>query len=80
MRAKEIEVGMGLAYAIRVTYLGELGWELHVPSDQAVGVYDALFAAGADLGIGHAGLLPSTRSVWRRRIATTGSTSTTATR
>ena len=57
MRAKEIEVGMGLAYAIRVTYLGELGWELHVPSDQAVTVYDALLDAGQDLGITHAGLL-----------------------
>ncbi len=57
MRAKEIEVGMGLAYAIRVTYLGELGWELHVPSDQAVSVYDALLEAGHDLGIRHAGLL-----------------------
>jgi 4-methylaminobutanoate oxidase (formaldehyde-forming) len=57
LRAKEIEVGMALAYAIRVTYLGELGWELHVPSDQAVGVYDALLEAGADLGIRHAGLL-----------------------
>jgi len=57
LRAKEIEVGVALAYAIRVTYLGELGWELHVPSDQAVGVYDALFAAGEDLGIRNAGLL-----------------------
>ena len=57
MRAKDIEVGMGLAYAIRVTYLGELGWELHVPSDQAVTVYDALLEAGQDLGIRHAGLL-----------------------
>jgi len=57
MRAKEIEVGMGLVYAIRVTYLGELGWELHIPSDQAVTVYDALFDAGEELGIGHAGLL-----------------------
>jgi glycine cleavage system aminomethyltransferase T/glycine/D-amino acid oxidase-like deaminating enzyme len=57
MRAKQIEVGMGLAYAIRVTYLGELGWELHIPSDQAVAVYDALVEAGQDLGIHHAGLL-----------------------
>ena len=57
MRAREIEVAMGLAYAIRVTYLGELGWELHVPSDQAVSVYDALLEAGKDLGITHAGLL-----------------------
>src|SRR4029079_11502992 len=57
MRARPMEVGMGLAYAIRVTYLGELGWELHVPSDQAVTVYDSLIAAGEDLGLRHAGLL-----------------------
>ena len=42
---------------MRVTYLGELGWELHVPSDQALAVYDALLEAGADLGFRHAGLL-----------------------
>jgi glycine cleavage system aminomethyltransferase T len=57
MRARQIEVGMGIAYAIRVTYLGELGWELHVASDQAATVYDSLLAAGADLGLRHAGLL-----------------------
>ena len=41
----------GLALAIRVTYLGELGWELHIPTDYALTVYDALFEAGA--GSGH---------------------------
>jgi 4-methylaminobutanoate oxidase (formaldehyde-forming) len=56
MRAKEIEVGNGVALALRVTYLGELGWELHIPTDYAHTVFDALFAAGADLGIRNAGL------------------------
>ena len=40
----------GLALAIRVTYLGELGWELHIPTDYALTVYDALLEAGRDLG------------------------------
>jgi glycine cleavage system aminomethyltransferase T len=47
----------GSALAIRVTYLGELGWELHIPNDVALTVYDALLEAGRDLGIAHAGLL-----------------------
>jgi 4-methylaminobutanoate oxidase (formaldehyde-forming) len=56
MRAKEIEVDKGVALALRVTYLGELGWELHIPTDYAVTVFDALFEAGTDLGIRNAGL------------------------
>jgi 4-methylaminobutanoate oxidase (formaldehyde-forming) len=40
---------------LRVTYVGELGWELYVPTELAAGVYDALVAAGADLGLRHAG-------------------------
>jgi 4-methylaminobutanoate oxidase (formaldehyde-forming) len=56
MRAKEIEVHHGLALAMRVTYLGELGWELHVPTDYALTVFDALFEAGEDLGLANAGL------------------------
>jgi 4-methylaminobutanoate oxidase (formaldehyde-forming) len=57
MTAQPIEVGHGEALALRVTYLGELGWELHVPNDFALTVFDALFDAGRDLGIGNAGLL-----------------------
>ena len=57
LRAKKIEVGPAHAYAIRVTYLGELGWELHIPNDVALAVYDALVGAGAELGLAHAGLL-----------------------
>ena len=41
--------------ALRVTYVGELGYELHVPSELALTVYDALVDAGEDLGIAHAG-------------------------
>jgi len=54
--AREIEVGMGLARAHRVTYVGELGWELYVPSDQAAHVFEALEEAGADVGLKLCGL------------------------
>jgi 4-methylaminobutanoate oxidase (formaldehyde-forming) len=43
-------------WAQRVTYVGELGWELHVRADLAAGVYDALFEAGADLGLRNVGM------------------------
>ncbi|AWB48755.1 FAD-dependent oxidoreductase [Gemmobacter aquarius] len=49
--AREIEVGMGLARAHRVTYVGELGWELYVSADQAAHVFEAVEAAGADHGL-----------------------------
>ena len=41
--------------ALRVTYVGELGWELHLPVEYATTVYDALMAAGAPLGLTNAG-------------------------
>ncbi|MFN3936984.1 MAG: FAD-dependent oxidoreductase [Gemmobacter sp.] len=41
--------------ALRVTYVGELGWELHLPMDGAATVFDALTEAGAPLGLAHAG-------------------------
>jgi glycine cleavage system T protein len=47
--AREIEVGMGLARAHRVTYVGELGWELYVSTDQAAHVFEALMAAGPEV-------------------------------
>jgi glycine cleavage system aminomethyltransferase T/glycine/D-amino acid oxidase-like deaminating enzyme len=56
MSAQEIDSYHGVALAIRVTYLGELGWELHIPTDYALTVYDALLEAGRDLGLTHAGL------------------------
>jgi 4-methylaminobutanoate oxidase (formaldehyde-forming) len=56
LSARQIHVGYAPVLAARVTYLGELGWELHIPTEYAVGVYDELTAAGADLGFRPVGL------------------------
>ena len=49
--AQEIEIGMGLARVHRVTYVGELGWEVYVSSDMAGHVFETLDAAGRDMGM-----------------------------
>lgn len=48
--AQEIEIGMGLARAHRVSYVGELGWEVYVSTDMAAHVFETLWQAGADIG------------------------------
>ncbi|MEO1193142.1 MAG: FAD-dependent oxidoreductase [Pseudomonadota bacterium] len=53
---QEIEIGLGLARAHRVTYVGELGWEIYVSSDMAVHAYDAIVEAGAAQSLRHCGL------------------------
>jgi glycine cleavage system T protein len=53
---QEIEIGMGLGRAHRVTYVGELGWELYIPTDQAAHVFEVIEEAGADLGLKLCGL------------------------
>ena len=50
-----IELGFALVRASRITYVGELGWELYVPTEFMQGVYDELVAAGARFGMLHAG-------------------------
>ena len=50
-RAFDIEIGLGIARAHRVSYVGELGWEIYVPTDQAVHVFETLLEAGADHGL-----------------------------
>jgi glycine cleavage system aminomethyltransferase T len=50
-----VDLGYSTARATRITYVGELGWELYVPAEFAVGVYTDLMAAGADLGVANAG-------------------------
>jgi 4-methylaminobutanoate oxidase (formaldehyde-forming) len=45
--AREIEVGLARALCLRITYVGELGYELYVPSEHAADVFDRLVAAGA---------------------------------
>ncbi len=54
--AREIEIGMGLARAHRVTYVGELGWELYVSTDQTAHVFETIEEAGKDLGLKLCGL------------------------
>ncbi len=49
--AQEIELGMGLARVHRVTYVGELGWEIYVSSDMAAHAFETLHAAGQDMGL-----------------------------
>ena len=47
----EIEIGMALARAHRISYVGELGWEIYVPADMAAHVFEALWEAGQELGL-----------------------------
>lgn len=54
--AREIDLGFARALCVRITYLGELGYELYIPTEQAVHVHERLLAAGAPLGVRHAGL------------------------
>jgi 4-methylaminobutanoate oxidase (formaldehyde-forming) len=54
--AREIDIGFARVLCIRITYLGELGYELYVPAEQATDVYDRLVEAGAPFGLAHAGL------------------------
>ncbi len=56
LSARQVHVGYAPVLAMRVTYVGELGWELHVPAEYAAGVYDDLMSAGAELGIRPVGL------------------------
>jgi glycine cleavage system aminomethyltransferase T/glycine/D-amino acid oxidase-like deaminating enzyme len=54
--AREIAIGYGRALCVRITYVGELGYELYIPTEQAVHVYDILVAAGKAFRLTHAGL------------------------
>ena len=49
--AQEIEIGMGLARVHRVTYVGELGWEVYVSADMAGHVFETLWEAGQDFDL-----------------------------
>jgi 4-methylaminobutanoate oxidase (formaldehyde-forming) len=53
--AREIQVASAPVLAIRASFVGELGWELYVPSEFAVHVYDAVIEAGQGFGLRHAG-------------------------
>ena len=53
--SKPITLGYSTVRATRITYVGELGWELYVPAEFAVGVYDDLMAAGEQFGVARGG-------------------------
>ena len=52
---REIELGHATARATRITYVGELGWELYVPAEFAMNAYEEIVAAGDAFGLRHAG-------------------------
>ena len=54
--AREIDIGYARVLCIRITYVGELGYELYIPAEQAAHVYDRLVEAGDSFGLRHAGL------------------------
>ncbi|HEX4981828.1 MAG TPA: aminomethyltransferase family protein, partial [Ilumatobacteraceae bacterium] len=54
--AREIDVGFARVLCVRITYLGELGYELYIPAEQAAHVYDRLTEAGEQYGLRPAGL------------------------
>ncbi|MBD0866091.1 MAG: GcvT family protein [Rhodobacteraceae bacterium] len=49
--AQEIEIGMGLARAHRITYVGELGWEVYISTDMTGHVFETLYNVGQDMGL-----------------------------
>jgi 4-methylaminobutanoate oxidase (formaldehyde-forming) len=53
---QEIDIGYALVRAIRITYVGELGWELYIPTEFSLHVFDTLVETGAELGLRHIGL------------------------
>lgn len=53
--ARQITLGAAPVLAIRIGYVGELGWELHVPTEYGAHVYECLWDAGSDLGIADVG-------------------------
>ena len=55
LSSREIEIGYAPVRASRITYVGELGWELYVPTEFMLGVYDRIVEAGSALGLRHAG-------------------------
>jgi 4-methylaminobutanoate oxidase (formaldehyde-forming) len=54
--AKEIDLGFARALCIRITYLGELGYELYIPTEMAMHAYERIVEKGDEHGLVHAGL------------------------
>jgi sarcosine dehydrogenase len=55
MAVRELRIGYAPVCALRLTYVGELGWELHIPTEYAAHVYELLREAGKEFGVVNAG-------------------------
>jgi 4-methylaminobutanoate oxidase (formaldehyde-forming) len=66
---QEIDMHYARGWALRMSFVGELGWELYIPTEFALTVYDRLFEVGAEFGLVHAGIetLESARTEAGRR-------------
>jgi 4-methylaminobutanoate oxidase (formaldehyde-forming) len=66
---QEIDLHMARGWALRMSFVGELGWELYIPTEFALGVFDRIIEVGADPGLAHAGIetLESARTEAGRR-------------
>ena len=51
LTAENVEIGLAPSLAIRMNFVGELGWELHHPIEYQNHIFDNLIAAGQDLGL-----------------------------
>ena len=67
--SRTIDLGYATVRATRITYVGELGWELYVPAEFAVGVYEDLVAAGDGSAWSTPATTRSSRCGWRRATA-----------
>ena len=56
-KADQIDIGIANAICTRITYVGELGYELFIPAEHAIYVYDRIVEVGKEVGLKHAGLL-----------------------
>ncbi len=54
--SKEIEIGYARVRASRITYVGELGWELYIPTEFTAHVFETIWAAGKEFGLTPAGM------------------------
>jgi 4-methylaminobutanoate oxidase (formaldehyde-forming) len=66
--AQELDLHYARGLATRMSFVGELGWELFVPTEFALGVYDRIIEVGSEFGLAHAGMetLESTRTEAKR--------------
>ena len=75
MTAQQLAVGSVPCLALRVTYVGELGWELYCPTEFGLRLWDTLWDYWLVLRLGACGYIASTRCDWRRATASGAPTS-----